>query len=331
MSRIGIDLGGTKIAAVVLNDDGAIGWQRRIATPRGSYPQTVEAIAGLVSEAERETAARCSVGIGIPGAISPATGLIKNANSTWLNGSRLRDDLEARLGREVRLANDANCFAISEATDGAAAGARVVFGVILGTGTGGGVVVNGAMLTGQNAIAGEWGHNPLPWPEADERPGPACYCGLTGCIESFLSGPAILADYVRRGGAADRSEEVVAKAEAGETLAWLDARHLGAPVGEVARDDHQRARSRRDRLRRRAVESDRASTSACRGCGASGCSRTPSAPGWSARNTATPAASAARPGSGHQALSSSPNRQITKLPNAMISVTLGTDTCLPLR
>jgi predicted NBD/HSP70 family sugar kinase len=219
MSRIGIDLGGTKIAAVVLDEGGAIIWQRRIATPRGSYPQTIDAIAGLVTEAERDTTARCTVGIGIPGAISPATGLIKNANSTWLNGSRLRDDLEARLGREVRLANDANCFAISEATDGAAAGAPVVFGVILGTGTGGGVVVHGTMLTGANAIAGEWGHNPLPWPDADERPGPACYCGLTGCIESFLSGPGLAADYVRRGGAADRSEDVVSKAEAGESLA----------------------------------------------------------------------------------------------------------------
>jgi fructokinase len=219
MSRLGIDLGGTKIAAVVLNDAGEIVWQQRVATPRGSYSETIEAIGRLVSAAEREMATRCTVGIGIPGAISPATGLIKNANSTWLNGSRLRDDLEARLGREVRLANDANCFAISEATDGAAAGARVVFGVILGTGTGGGVVVNGAMLTGANAIAGEWGHNPLPWPEADERPGPVCYCGLTGCIESFLSGPAILADYVRRGGAAERSEEIVSRAEAGEALA----------------------------------------------------------------------------------------------------------------
>jgi fructokinase len=219
MSRLGIDLGGTKVAAVVLNDAGEIVWQRRVATPRGSYPQTIDALASLVADAERETATRCTVGIGIPGAISPATGLIKNANSTWLNGSRLHADLEARLGREVRLANDANCFAISEATDGAAAGARVVFGVILGTGTGGGVVVNGAMLTGQNAIAGEWGHNPLPWPEADERPGPACYCGLTGCIESFLSGPALAADYARRGGVADRSEDVVSKAEAGETIA----------------------------------------------------------------------------------------------------------------
>jgi fructokinase len=219
MSRIGIDLGGTKIAIVVLNDEGAIVWQRRVATPRGSYPQTLQAVAGLVMEAERETASRCTVGIGIPGAISPATGLIKNANSTWLNGSRLHADLEARLGREVRLANDANCFAISEATDGAAAGAHVVFGVILGTGTGGGVVVNGAMLTGANAIAGEWGHNPLPWPEADERPGPACYCGLSGCIESFLSGPGLAADYARRGGAADRSEVVVSRAENGEALA----------------------------------------------------------------------------------------------------------------
>ena len=217
--RIGIDLGGTKIAAVVLSDAGEIIWRHRVATPRGSYSATIDAIAQLVDDAERATAATCTVGIGIPGAVSPATGLIKNANSTWLNGSRLHADLEARLRREVRLANDANCFAMSEATDGAAAGAPVVFGVILGTGTGGGVVVNGAILTGANAIAGEWGHNPLPWPDADERPGPACYCGLSGCIESFLSGPGLAADYVRRGGRADRSEDVVSNADGGETLA----------------------------------------------------------------------------------------------------------------
>ena len=219
MSRIGIDLGGTKIAAVVMDDAGQIVWQRRVAAPRGNYDDTVEAIAGLVHSAETETSGRHSVGMGIPGAISPATGLIKNANSTWLNGRPLHLDLERRLDREVRLANDANCFAISEATDGAAAGARAVFGVILGTGTGGGVVVNGSLLTGANAIGGEWGHNPLPWPDADERPGATCYCGLQGCIETFLSGPGLAADYARRGGDAMRSEDIVARASAGEPLA----------------------------------------------------------------------------------------------------------------
>jgi len=222
--RIGIDLGGTKIAVVVLGDDGETKWHSRVATPRGSYDGTIEAIAALVDEAERRVNARCTVGVGIPGAISPATGLVKNANSTWLNGRPLHRDLASRLDRDVRLANDANCFAVSEAADGAAAGARIVFGVILGTGTGGGVVVNGTLLTGANAISGEWGHNPLPWPDADERPGPECYCGLRGCIESFLSGPGLAADYARRGGDPVKSEEIVERAAAGETraLATLD-------------------------------------------------------------------------------------------------------------
>jgi len=217
--RLGIDLGGTKIAAVVLSGDGRAIWEARAATPRDDYDATVEAIAGLVAAGERAAAATCSVGLGIPGAVSPATGRIKNANSTWLNGRPFKEDLERRLGREVRLANDANCLAVSEATDGAASGARVVFGVILGTGVGGGVVVNGDIVTGANAIAGEWGHNPLPWPAADELPGPACYCGHRGCLETFLSGPGLAADYARRGGEALRSEDIVARASAGEALA----------------------------------------------------------------------------------------------------------------
>jgi fructokinase len=209
--RLGIDLGGTKIAAVVLAADGRVVWEQRVATPRHDYDGTIARIAEIVATGEAAVGARCSVGIGMPGAISPATGFVKNANSTWLNGRPLRIDLERALAREVRLANDANCLAVSEATDGAAAGADVVFGVILGTGTGGGLVVRGHIVTGANAIAGEWGHNPLPWPEADELPGPACYCGRFGCLETWLSGPGIAADYRRRGGDALTSEEIAAR------------------------------------------------------------------------------------------------------------------------
>jgi fructokinase len=195
--RIGIDVGGTKIEGIAIADDGAELVRRRIAAPRGDYLRTLDAIAGLVRDIEREAGTRGTVGVGIPGMISPATGLVKNANSTWLIGRPLADDLPQLLDREVRFANDANCFALSEATDGAAAGARVVFGVIAGTGVGGGIVVSGRVLTGANAIAGEWGHNPLPAPFDDERPGPACYCGRRGCIETFLSGPGLTADYAR--------------------------------------------------------------------------------------------------------------------------------------
>lgn len=193
--RIGIDLGGTKIEAVGLGADGAERFRRRVDTPRGSYDGTLQAIASLVQAAEKETGERGSVGIGMPGAVSPATGLVKNANSTWLIGHPLQPDLERTLRRPVRLANDANCFALSEASDGAGAGARVVFGVILGTGTGGGVVVAGDVLGGVNAIAGEWGHNGLPWPNVEEWPGPPCYCGKRGCIETFLSGEGLRLAY----------------------------------------------------------------------------------------------------------------------------------------
>ena len=189
--RIGIDLGGTKIEAVALGETGAELFRRRVDTPRGSYDGTVSAIKALVDAAERSVGARGTVGVGIPGTISPASGLVKNANSTWLNGRPFDRDLAAALSRPVRLANDANCFALSEATDGAAAGAAVVFGVIIGTGTGGGVVVQRRVLVGPNAVAGEWGHNPLPWPSADEVPGEPCYCGLSGCIETFLSGSGL--------------------------------------------------------------------------------------------------------------------------------------------
>jgi fructokinase len=217
--RLGIDLGGTKIAAIVLDEEGRVVWERRTPAPRDDYRATIEALAGLVIDAERDLRLRCTVGIGIPGAISPATGLVKNANSTWLNGQRLSEDLDARLSRPVRLANDANCLAISEAADGAARDAEVVFGVILGTGTGGGVVVRGRVLVGANSIAGEWGHNPLPWPDDDERPGRACYCGRHGCLETFLSGPGLAADYAAHGGAPDRSEAIVERAAVGEALA----------------------------------------------------------------------------------------------------------------
>jgi fructokinase len=221
--RLGIDLGGTKIEAVALDATGAERFRTRILAPRGDYVATLEAIVALVAQAE-SMVGLCTVGIGMPGVISPASGLVKNANSTWLNGRPLAGDLEARLARPVRLANDANCFALSEATDGAAAGKRVVFGVIVGTGTGGGLVVDGRVIVGVNAIAGEWGHNPLPWPEADEWPGPACYCGRRGCIETFLSGPGLSRDYARSTGRTLDAPAISAAAEAGDeaALAALD-------------------------------------------------------------------------------------------------------------
>ena len=189
--RIGIDLGGTKIEGIALDDSGVILRRTRWPAPRGSYDDTVAAISNLVLDLERETGTMGSVGVGIPGTISTGSGLVKNANSTWLNGRPLGRDVEARLGRPVRFANDANCFALSEATDGAGAGAHVVFGVILGTGTGGGLSIDGRVVTGANAVAGEWGHNPLPWMREGEWPGRPCYCGRSGCIETFLSGPAL--------------------------------------------------------------------------------------------------------------------------------------------
>ncbi len=219
MFRIGVDLGGTKIEAIALAADGSIAVRRRVPTPRHDYSQTLSAIASLVQGIELEICQRASVGIGMPGAISPATGLVKNANSTWLIGRPLSDDLSALLGRPLRLANDANCFALSEASDGAAAGAACVFGVIVGTGTGGGVVVNGRPLTGLNAIAGEWGHNALPRPRPDEAPGPRCYCGHHGCIETYLSGPGLARDHERATGVALDPAEIARRAEAGDTAA----------------------------------------------------------------------------------------------------------------
>jgi fructokinase len=214
--RIGIDLGGTKIEAIALGAAGATLARRRIDTPRDDYPGTLRAIAGLVTALEVETGARGSVGVGTPGALSPFTGRMRNANSTWLNGRALHEDLALALGRQVRLANDADCFALSEATDGAAAGARSVFGVIIGTGTGAGVVIDGRLLSGPNAIAGEWGHNPLPWPNPDELPGPACYCGKRGCIETFVSGPGLAADFACATGGLMAAADIAAAAEAGD-------------------------------------------------------------------------------------------------------------------
>jgi fructokinase len=212
--RIGVDLGGTKIEGIVL-DGGREVARLRLPTPRDDYAGTLEAIAVLVRELEVRAGRRGTVGVGIPGTISPDTGLVKNANSVWLIGRPLATDLEARLGRPVRMANDANCFAVSEATDGAAAGADVVFGVIVGTGTGAGIVVRGQVLSGPNGVAGEWGHNSLPWRGEGERPGPRCYCGASGCIETFLSGPGMAADHARHTGARLSPGEIVARAAAG--------------------------------------------------------------------------------------------------------------------
>ena len=204
MLRIGVDLGGTKIEALALGAEGKEVFRKRVATPRGDYQGTLKAVASLVKEAGEG-----SVGVGIPGALSRVTGLVKNANSTWLIGKPLKQDLEKALGREVRIENDANCFALSEALDGAGKGAAVVFGVILGTGVGGGIAVHGKVLAGANAIAGEWGHNPLPLPAAEDLPLPACYCGRAGCIETYLSGPGLSRDHEALTGEKRGPEEIV--------------------------------------------------------------------------------------------------------------------------
>lgn len=233
--RIGIDLGGTKIEGIALDDAGREQARKRIPTPQGDYAGTVQAVAELVHHLDPGGTA--SVGVGIPGTISPATGLVKNANSVCLIGQALDRDLEAALGGPVRLANDANCFAVSEAHDGAAQGARVAFGVILGTGVGGGLVIDGRPLVGANAIAGEWGHNPLPWPQVldgrDERPGPACYCGLAGCIETVLSGPGLARDHLAHTGEGLDTKDIVTRAQNGHSAA--DA--------TLARYEHRLARA----------------------------------------------------------------------------------------
>jgi fructokinase len=215
--KTGIDLGGTKIELIVLGDDGSEILRRRIPTPQGDYSATLDAIQSLIEEAEATVGEKTSLGFGTPGAISKATGVLKNSNSTCLNGQALLQDLEARLARPIRIANDADCFALSEATDGAAAGAGIVFGVILGTGVGAGIIVNGKPLSGPNAIAGEWGHNPLPWPKDEERPGPACYCGRQGCIETFLSGPGLARCHFLATGQNLNAQAIEAKAAQGDT------------------------------------------------------------------------------------------------------------------
>ena len=212
--------------------------RRRVATPRGAYEATVETVARTVEELESALGVTATVGVGIPGTISPATGVVKNANSVWLNGRALDRDLAARLRRPVRLANDANCFALSEATDGAGRGGRVVFGVIVGTGTGGGIAVDGRVLVGPNAVAGEWGHNPLPWPRDGEWPGPSCYCGKTACIETFLSGPGLALDHERATGERVDAPELARRAAAGDaaaeaTLARYEDRMARALAGVI--------------------------------------------------------------------------------------------------
>jgi fructokinase len=217
--RIGVDLGGTKIEFVALERNGAELHRHRIATPRFDYEGTVRAIAEGVTEIEQELGRSATVGVGIPGTVSTKTGLVKNANSTWLNGKPFDRDLSRTLSREVRCANDANCLAVSEATDGAGAGKHVVFAVILGTGCGGGIAVDGRVHSGSNGVAGEWGHNSLPWMRADEFPGPPCYCGKSGCIETWISGTGLEKDYERATNHSLRGPEIIARAGAGEPAA----------------------------------------------------------------------------------------------------------------
>jgi len=219
--RIGIDLGGTKIEGIALNESGKELVCHRSVSPHDDYQATIDAVVSLVQRIEADTQQKGTVGIGIPGAISPATQEVKNANSTWLIGKPLHLDLQQALQREVRIANDANCFVVSEATDGAGKDAEVVFGVIVGTGTGGGIFIRGRELTGINAIAGEWGHNPLPWPNSDEYPGRECYCGKRGCIETWLSGPGLTIDHQLHGGKGETAKEITALADKGDAVATL--------------------------------------------------------------------------------------------------------------
>jgi len=221
MIRIGVDIGGSKMEIAAIDESGAELLRRRAPAPRGGYAQAIEAIAQFVLEAERELGAPCTVGIGTPGAVSRGSGVLKNAYASALNGMPVKPDLERRLGRELRFANDADCFALSEAIDGAAKGAAIVFGVILGTGVGGGVVVDGHALSGANAICGEWGHNSLPWPAPGEMPGPRCACGRDGCIEAFLSGPGLARDHLLATGETRAPADIAARAEAGDRACAL--------------------------------------------------------------------------------------------------------------
>jgi fructokinase len=232
--RIGLDLGGTKIEGILLDGSREIA-RLRVPTPRDDYDRTLDAVRQLVVTLETHvppSLTAATVGLGIPGALDPETGLVKNANSTWLIARPLQRDLETALARPVRIANDANCFAVSEATDGAAARAQVVFGIILGTGVGGGIAIDGRVVTGRHAIAGEWGHNPLPWPEGDEAPGPECYCGRAGCIETFLSGPGMSRDHRQHTGETCAPEAIAQRAAAGDDAA---AATLARYEGRLAR------------------------------------------------------------------------------------------------
>ncbi len=231
--RIGVDLGGTKIEVIAIAADGGELLRRRVATPKGDYSATLRAVAALVAAIENELGRRGTVGVGIPGAESLASGRIKNANSTCLIGQPLRTDLEALLQREVRLANDANCFALSEARDGAGRLAEVVFGVILGTGVGGGIVVRGHVLSGANAIAGEWGHNPLPLPGPADLPLPLCYCGRSGCIETYLSGPALIRDHALHTGDQLSPAEIDARAAGGDPACEATLQRYEARLGRA--------------------------------------------------------------------------------------------------
>ncbi|HZW14888.1 MAG TPA: ROK family protein [Brevundimonas sp.] len=229
--RIGVDFGGTKIEAAVIGDDGAVVARRREPNP-GAYDPALEAVARLIAAVEAESGAGGPVGIAAPGSISPTTGVMRNANSVWLNGRRFGEDLQQHLGRPVRLANDANCLALSEAVDGAAAGKDVVFAIIVGTGCGGGVAVGGRLIEGANGVAGEWGHTSLPWPTAEEAPGPPCWCGLHGCLETWVSGTGLQRDHLARTGQALGAEQIVADARAGEA----EARHsLGLCTDRLGR------------------------------------------------------------------------------------------------
>lgn len=229
--RIGIDLGGTKTEAIALNAQGTEMRRIRTSTPRGDYQGTIRTITTLVRQLETELGQQATVGVGIPGTVVADTGLVKNANSVWLNGQPLERDLSEALHREVRCANDANCFAVSEATDGAAAGRNVVLGVILGTGCGGGIALQGRIHAGQNGIAGEWGHTPLPWPDPDEIPGPACYCGRRGCLETWISGTGLERDFLQHTGLTLSGREIAQQAESGNEDAQLALRRLIGRIG----------------------------------------------------------------------------------------------------
>ncbi|MCP4933005.1 MAG: ROK family protein [bacterium] len=224
--RIGIDLGGTKISIIALDDEGNTSFETRIQTPQNDYRDTIRALRDLVTTAEAQTGCKGSVGLGMPGSLSPRSGLVQNSNSTWLNGQPLKGDLQDTLDREIHLANDANCFALSEATDGAARNHNSVFGVILGTGCGGGFVQNKQLINGPRNITGEWGHVSLPWASVTEHPGPSCWCGQQGCMETFVSGPAISADHLHRTSQQYTSRELHERSKEGDSKALASfARH----------------------------------------------------------------------------------------------------------